>query len=114
MESVHFVTIFVKHDVMVASFSDEIRDDDKKNVILKLCQFVFMYNPKMVHVVFEHNSFPETVQWLQQFGFVRGYSDKDSHTLVIHPDLLVKKFVRGFLITRYTDEEKPGIWRATV
>jgi hypothetical protein len=112
MESVHFVTILVKSDVLVASFSDEVRDDDKKKVILKLCQHVIMYNSRIVHVVFEHNTLPLTIQWFRQIGFLDGYQDRDYYSLKIGAEVLVKKYIKGILMSGYQDDEMPGVWRA--
>lgn len=113
MENTQFVTIFLNHGVLTASFSDEVHHDDKKRVILTLCQHVNMFSPKIVHVTFEHNSLPKTIEWFREFGFVQGYKDKDYYTLKIDPEVLVKKYVGGFLTVSYHDKEPTQVvWKA--
>jgi len=112
MESFQVMTILVQQNVLVASFSEEVRDDDKRKVILKLCQHVIMFNPKTVHVVFEHNPLPETLSWLLEYGFSKGYTDKDYHTIKIDPDFLVKSYTKGFLTNKCLNFDSPTIWKA--
>lgn len=112
METFQVMTILVQHDVLIVSFSDEVRDDDKKKVMLKLCQHIFMFNPKSVHVIFEHTSLTETMNWFLGYGFVKDYTDKDCCTVKINPDVLVNNYVKGFIVNPYIDNESQVIWRA--
>lgn len=112
MESFQVMTICVQHNVLVTSFSEEVRDCDKKKVMLKLCQHIFMFNPKIVHVVFEHTPLPETMNWLLEYGFVKGYTDKDYYTLKIDSEVLVKNYVKGFLVNSCLNTDTSVVWKA--
>lgn len=112
MDSFQVMTILVKHNVIVASFSEEVRDIDKRKVILKLCQHVLMFNPKTVHVVFEHIPLPKTVNWLFEFGFIKGYTDKEYYTLKINPEVLIKNYVKTFIVNYHSDDVLSNITHA--